>query len=149
MGDKTRHNAKERELIKSCIIDLVKDKEFLKILSENIAKEVERVFAGKIEALEVRVRELEDERDKLLSKHEAQEQSTRARNLRILGLPTCNRADVEENVRKMFKDSLEIDVPPEAIDLCHQIGEVRNGSQAVLVKFVRYRDRAAVVGVKE
>lgn len=145
MTEKTRLAVERRELVKSCIMDIIKDNEFIKVLRDSIAKEVDRVFADKIQSLEDRVSDLEEKNRKLSEKCDALEQYSRRTSVRIIGMKQCDPDRVEEHIKDLFREKLQINIREEAIDRCHSIGKPKNGTHNLIVKFVSYRDRRLVM----
>ena len=134
-----------QELVKSCIIDIIKDSQFLRVLREIIAAEVERVFSEKVNRMEEQVIALEEENRRLLEKCESIEQYSRRSNIRINGLQQGTEKDMEKRVLKFFQDKLEVDVPSENVDRCHHVGKPKDGRQGIIVRFSNYKCRQLVI----
>ncbi|XP_071056047.1 uncharacterized protein [Onthophagus taurus] len=158
-GDRTRFASEKRDIIKSCMLEIIKDQTFLRLLSENIAKEVDRVFKEKIakleecltelkednKSLERLVVELEDRNEETVERCDALEQYSRRTSVRISGMDHYPNNEVETNVLRLFNEKLEVPIDTINIDRCHHVGKPVNGKQSVIVRFVSYKDRQLIL----
>ena len=141
-GDETRGAFEKKDFIKQCLTELLKDRQFLSVLRETIAGEVERVchkfgeMAAQISELTNVNIELSEKCENLSKRCDAVEQYSRRKNIRITGVKTCQREDVEDTVVKILEDQLQLDVDKSAIAQCYPIGNFKDGTQSVLVRFV-------------
>jgi hypothetical protein len=165
----------DKRLLKELITELLSDDIFLDALVDRVADKINDKLEDKITArvleecesrfltTERRVDSMSAEIGKLRgelaasnaayeAKLDAQEQYQRRNNIRIFGLPEQNGENVMELVTNLCRDKLKIEIEPSLIDRCHRVGRVtsRPGEtpprpRAILVKFVSYQTRRAVL----
>lgn len=145
----TRSAQEKKELIKECVIELLNEKDLLSALTKKIIDEVEKVFSEKTALLDKKICELQVENKLLSEKCESLEQYSRRNNVRIFGLPTTQQNHTEEQVITLFKEKMGVNIGPEVIDRCHPVGPVKNGKQAIIVKFMSYKFRRQVLAQRK
>lgn len=97
----------------------------------------------KIKHLNQRVSDLEIKSDDL-------EQYSRRNSLRVYGIQEREFENPVEITREMFKQELDIDIQPQALDRVHRVGKKSSNEKGrpLLVKFATYRDRDQVYRAK-
>ena len=83
--------------------------------------------------------------DSLFTKCDFLEQYSRRNNVRVMGIDHCPQEKVEENVLKVLREKMSLQIDASHIDRCHQLKAAKNGSQSVIVKFVSHRHRRLVL----
>ena len=153
MGGNTRQN--EKRVIKECVLDILKDEDFISELIERVSSKVENLLNRKFAEVDTKLHQLEDVNKQLVTKTEmlemenkhlndaidSLEQYSRRNTVRIRGLPSTSRENLEMSFIGAVKSVVDINSGPSCIGRCHPIGPAREGKQDVLVKFMGYGAR--------
>lgn len=138
-----------KDLIRSTIQEVFgKDSEFMSDLSATIADKVA------IRALEQRVEVLQGENDMLRSILNSNEQFSRRRNMRIVGIGEDRHENIEVKVADVIRQKFKVDVQPSDIEHCRRIGrrgvdEGNDRPRAVLVEFANLKIKKKVMGSRK
>lgn len=136
-------------------------------LADTISARFIQAFEPRLSALEARVESLaaevvavrEDARARqvlLENKIDDQEQYQRRNNVRIFGVEEVRGEDVTAIVTEICHDKLNVNIDPALIDRCHRSGRVvdprpgepRPRPRPILVKFISYQTKRAVLSVR-
>ena len=155
MGSNTRSNMEKKDLIKSCVSELISDTEFLSTLTNRIADEVEKRLKlltdglqnceGQIETLNSENKVLSAKCLLLENKCDSLEQYSRRNNIRISGIQSVPRDKIEDTVLQLFNETMGASIVADHIDRCHPVGKVVDDKVSILVKFSSYRHRKRVL----
>ncbi|KAI4459603.1 l1 transposable element-related [Holotrichia oblita] len=146
MSQVTRGNAEKKELIKSCVMELLKEDAFIKEITGKVIAAVEKHFNKKFEDYEKRTSDLVHKNQLLVDKCDSLEQYSRRNNIRIIGADAVPHSECEKLVMNVLNEKLQLDVSIDTIDRCHPVGPKKdNNKRDILVKFTSYRYRRAVM----
>lgn len=139
--------------IKTVIINTFNDK-FLQEIADKLTASVEKRFELQlkeqqtlINSLQGKVQSLSVENSELKKVLDMQEQNSRNLNLRVFGFPVKNGEDVRSEILRFFKQTLNVNIPPNEVIKCHRVATkiASSGPPAVLVRFSTDVYRASVL----
>lgn len=110
----------------------------------NIIHETLNKLEAKIESINKKVDENSRKINLIEKRIDTNEQFSRLNNLRIYGVKEETEEDVESLVLSLFKNKLDIELSTGDIDKCYRIGESKNNSRPILVRFVTFKIRSEV-----
>ena len=93
-----------------------------------------------------------NEMNKLKAKMNDQEQYSRRNCVRFFGVPEVDKERTDETIRRIAKQTLDVDLPPGAIDRSHRVRRknpprdgMRPKPRATIVKLTSYQHRQALL----
>lgn len=156
----------ESALEKTVVACLLKDELIEKLvtkLTERLKDAVVQTLSESLKAAEDRIGILNSEIEHLKSRvdksskcNDDLEQYTRRNSIRVFGIKEVKGEDTDDQVIRVFKDKLGVDVSKGDIDRSHRVGEQPEPSQdgtvrwrPIIVKFVSYREKRKVYEKKK
>ncbi|KAI4465362.1 l1 transposable element-related [Holotrichia oblita] len=142
----TRELASEiKALFKDFIEDFLKSEQFLKHLTDTFTKNINKKLDHMFDAYGKKLTELEAENKTLSTKIDDIEQYSRRSNIRIVGLPEEVSQNTMDKVLTFCSEKLDLKMGSNDIDRCHRVGKPLNGHRALLIKFVSYNVKQAIL----
>lgn len=138
---------------------VLSDVQFLSSIAASVAKIVEenlqKTFTdinNRVLNCEAKIAEFEKQSHTLVevNKNSIKEvdrlqQYSRRNNIRMFGVPVLKGENMDEVVLRLFNYNMKLNVDKSVIDRVHRLGNIKNGKQQIIIKFVSYRDRATVL----